>query len=136
MTDDPMTPAAKASVASSCAKHPLDCVARHGVEEERKNSCQEDEEDGFENDPLVVVPKDVADRLQWVQEPDEGGVRAAVIKHTESAKGGVRAAVIKHTESAKGGISMAVSTQIIGKRRSQGSCNQILNEIMKESGQL
>ena len=50
--------------------HLLDGVAGQGVEEHG-------EEEGEKEDrPLVVVPDDVLDRLQRVEEPHEGRVRS------------------------------------------------------------
>ena len=56
--------------------HLLDGVAGQGVEEHGEEEREEDDEDDLEDRPLVVVPDDVPDRLQRVQEPHEGRVRS------------------------------------------------------------
>ena len=55
--------------------HLLDGVAGQGVEEHGEEQGEEDDEDDLEDRPLVVVPDDVPDRLQRVEEPHEGRVR-------------------------------------------------------------
>ena len=55
--------------------HLLDCVSRQSVEEHGEEEGEEDDEDDLEDCPLVVVPDDVPDRLQGVEEPHEGGIR-------------------------------------------------------------
>ena len=67
--------AAAAAAAKSGAKHLLDHVSRHAVEEERNEYDQQEEEDDFEDEPSIVVPQDVTDRLERIQEPDEGRIR-------------------------------------------------------------
>jgi len=44
----------------------LDSVTRNGVEEEQQYDCQGQHSQYFEDGPLVVMPNDVPDRLQWV----------------------------------------------------------------------
>ena len=56
--------------------HLLDGVAGQGVEEHGKEEGEEDDEDDLEDRPLVVVPDDVPDRLQRVEEPHERRVRS------------------------------------------------------------
>ena len=56
--------------------HLLDGVAGQGVEEHGEEQGEEDDEDDLEDRPLVVVPDDVPDRLQRVEEPHEGRVRS------------------------------------------------------------
>ena len=56
--------------------HLLDCVSRQSVEEHGEEEGEEDDEDDLEDRPLVVVPDDVPDRLQRVEEPHEGRVRS------------------------------------------------------------
>ena len=56
--------------------HLLDCVSRQSVEEHGEEEGEEDDEDDLEDCPLVVVPDDVPDRLQGVEEPHEGGIRS------------------------------------------------------------
>ena len=51
--------------------HLLDGVSRQGVEEHGEEEREEDDEDDLEDGPLVVVPDDVPDRLQRVEEPHE-----------------------------------------------------------------
>lgn len=58
-------------------EHPLDRVARDGVEEQQYQDGQPDDDEALDDAPLVVVPDDVPDRLERVQEPHEGRVRAA-----------------------------------------------------------
>lgn len=50
----------------------LDSVTRHWVEEQQQHNCQGQHSQNFEDGPLVVVPHNVPDWLQWVQEPHEG----------------------------------------------------------------
>ena len=59
------------------AEHLLDHVAGQAVEEESNENGKKEEEDRLEDDPAVVVPQDVADRLQRVEEPDERRIRTA-----------------------------------------------------------
>jgi len=72
-----------ASVSSwtSSTKHLLDHVARHAVEEQGDEDYQQQEQDHFEDEPAVVVPEDVADRLKWVQEPDKRRVGSAALNN-------------------------------------------------------
>ena len=56
--------------------HLLDGVAGQGVEEHGEEEGEEDDEDDLEDRPLVVVPDDVPDRLQRVEEPHERRVRS------------------------------------------------------------
>ena len=56
--------------------HLLDGVAGQSVEEHGEEEGEEDDEDDLEDRPLVVVPDDVPDRLQRVEEPHEGRVRS------------------------------------------------------------
>ena len=55
----------------------LDGVAGHVVEEEGQHQRQEHEEQRFDDDPLILMPQDVAQRLERVQEPHERRVRPA-----------------------------------------------------------
>lgn len=64
---------------SSRSEDPLHGVSREGVDEEEDDEDQGGEQEGFQDHPLVVVPDDVADRLEGVQEPDERGIGAAGI---------------------------------------------------------
>ena len=50
----------------------------YGVEEKDEEHGQCKYEDHLEDDPLVVMPDDVANALQWVQEPHERRIRPAV----------------------------------------------------------
>jgi len=59
------------SAAVSSAQHLLDHVARHAVEEQRNEDDQQEEDDDFKDKPTIVMPENVSDRLEWVQEPDE-----------------------------------------------------------------
>ena len=56
--------------------HLLDGVSGQGVEEHGEEEGEEDDEDDLEDRPLVVVPDDVPDRLQRVEEPHERRVRS------------------------------------------------------------
>ena len=49
----------------------LDGVSRHSIEEENQKCCKQCDYQEFENHPLVVVPQNIAQRLQRVQEPHE-----------------------------------------------------------------
>ena len=68
---------AQLSAAVSSAQHLLDHVARHAVEEQRDEQDQQQEEDDFEKKPAIVVPEDVSNGLEWVEEPDKRRVRSA-----------------------------------------------------------
>ena len=57
--------------------HPLNGVPRQRIEEAGKEHNKEDPEDDLDDGPLVVVPDDVADGFNRVQEPHEGGIRPA-----------------------------------------------------------
>ena len=48
------------------SEHILDGVSWDGIEEEEYEEGQEDDEDHLDDGPLVVVPDDVPDGLQWV----------------------------------------------------------------------
>ena len=49
----------------------LDGVAGHGVKEKYNHSAEQERQQRLDDRPLVVVPQDVADRLERVEEPDE-----------------------------------------------------------------
>jgi len=72
------------SLSLSSTKHLLDHVSRHAVEEESDQDDQQKEDDHFEDEPAVVVPEDIADRLEWVQEPNERSVRSTTDRHDTS----------------------------------------------------
>ena len=55
--------------------HLLNGVSGQGIEEHGEEEREEDDEDDLEDRPLVVVPDDVPDRLQRVEEPHERGIR-------------------------------------------------------------
>ena len=61
----------------SGTEHLLDHEAGGAVEEEGKEGGEAEEEEGLEDGPAVLVPDDVADRLERVAEPDERRVGAA-----------------------------------------------------------
>lgn len=65
----------------------LDGVARHGVEEEQEHDGHGQDDEHLEDGPLVVVPHDVADGLERVQEPHEGRVRPAATKGFPFSRG-------------------------------------------------
>ena len=50
----------------SGSKHRLDCVSWDGVEEEKDEESEEEDDDHLHDGPLVVVPDDVPDGLQWI----------------------------------------------------------------------
>ena len=54
----------------------LDSVAGQVVKEQGEEEHEQDEQDGLDDDPLVVVPDDELERLDRVQEPDKGGIWA------------------------------------------------------------
>jgi hypothetical protein len=56
-------------------QHAFDSVARKRIEEEDQKDDQHQPEEDLDDGPLVVVPDDVANGLDGVQEPHEGGVR-------------------------------------------------------------
>ena len=59
---------------SSSPQDALDSVARDGVEEEKQKDGKEEDDNQFDDCPLVVVPNDVADGLQRIEEPHERGI--------------------------------------------------------------
>ena len=59
---------------SSSPQDTLDSVARDGVEEEKQKDGKEEDDNQFDDCPLVVVPDDVADGLQGIQEPHKRGI--------------------------------------------------------------
>lgn len=65
---------AEARVSSS--QQLLDSVTWHRVEKQQQHDCQGQHSQNFEDGPLVVVPHNVPDWLQWVQEPHEGCIRS------------------------------------------------------------
>ena len=67
--------AAAAGDGESGAEHPLDHVSGNAVEEERDEYDEQEEENDLEDQPAIVVPEDVADRLERIEEPDERRVR-------------------------------------------------------------
>jgi len=64
------------SAAVSSTQHLLHHVARHAVEEECDEDDQQEKDDDFQDKPAIVVPEDVSDRLEWVEEPDERRIRS------------------------------------------------------------
>lgn len=65
-------------------QEPLDGVAWNGIEEEQDEKGDGENDKDLQDGPLVVVPHDVADRLERVQQPHERRVRAAVTKVNKS----------------------------------------------------
>lgn len=61
----------------SCSHDLLDSVSWQVVYEEGKEKDEEHKEEYLDDGPLEVVPEYIFDRLHWVQEPNEGGVRSA-----------------------------------------------------------
>ena len=55
----------------------LDRVARQSVEEHGKKEDEEEPKEDLDDGPLVVVPDNVANRLDRVEEPHEGRVWAS-----------------------------------------------------------
>ncbi|KAJ6661168.1 hypothetical protein lerEdw1_015304 [Lerista edwardsae] len=62
----------------------LDHVARHGVEEEAHHDEQQKGQDNLDDEPFVAGADEVPDRLQRVQEPDEGCIRTTVEEKREN----------------------------------------------------
>lgn len=62
---------------ASCSQELLDHVAWHAVEEEGDHDKEQQGQHDFDDEPLVACADEVFDGLEWVQEPDEGRVRAA-----------------------------------------------------------
>ena len=54
---------------------PLDGISGQGVEEEDQEDDEGEPAQDLDDGPLVVVPDDVADRLDRVQEPHERRIR-------------------------------------------------------------
>ena len=54
-----------------CSQHLLDCVSRQRVEKQGNEQGEENEKKDFENGPLVVVPNNVSDGFDWIEEPHE-----------------------------------------------------------------
>ena len=50
----------------SSSEHSFDCVPGDGVEEEKDEEGQEEDDDHLHDGPLVVVPDDVPDWLQRI----------------------------------------------------------------------
>lgn len=59
------------------SEHLLDGVARNGVEEQQQQDGQPEDDQALDDAPLVIVPDDVPDRFERIQEPHERSVRAA-----------------------------------------------------------
>ena len=51
--------------------------SRHIVEKQHKESHNTQEYKCFDNCPLVVLPQNVVQTLQWIHEPHKGAVRPA-----------------------------------------------------------
>jgi hypothetical protein len=62
----------------------FDSVSGHGVEEEDEDGSEEDDDEELDDHPLVVVPQDVAQRLEWVHEPHERRVWATETTHNNN----------------------------------------------------
>ena len=62
------------SACLSRAEDPLDGVTGQSVEEEGEEYDEADPEEDLDDGPLVVVPDDVPNGLDRVQEPHEGRV--------------------------------------------------------------
>ena len=56
-------------------QHSFDRVSRQGIEEEDEEDDEPEPAENLDDGPLVVVPDDVANRLDGVQEPHERRVR-------------------------------------------------------------
>ncbi len=65
-------------------QHALDGVTRERIEEKDQKDDQHQPEKDLDDGPLVVVPDDVANGLDGVQEPHEGGVRPSGNKSKKS----------------------------------------------------
>jgi hypothetical protein len=57
------------------SQHAFDGVTRERIEEENQKDDQHQPEEDLDDGPLVVVPDDIANGLDGVQEPHEGRVR-------------------------------------------------------------
>ena len=71
---------AQLPAAVSSTQHLLHHVARHAVEEQCDEDHQQQEDDDFQEKPAIVVPEDVSNGLEWVEEPDERRVRSAAVQ--------------------------------------------------------
>ena len=58
-------------------QHAFDSVARERIEEKDQKDDQHQPEEDLDDGPLVVVPDDVANGLDGVEEPHEGRVRTS-----------------------------------------------------------
>ena len=75
----------KAEISSTqlSSKNTFHSIAGDGIEEEQKEDGKEGDNDHLDDGPLVVVPDDVLDGLEGVQEPHKGGVRTTVKENHE-----------------------------------------------------
>lgn len=65
---------------SSGSHYFLDGVSGHGVEEQCEQCSQKEHDQGFDDHPLVIVPQDILEGLQWVEKPHKRRVRSTEIK--------------------------------------------------------
>ena len=66
-----------------CTHHLLDHISGHGVEEKGQNNSKEGDNNGFDDDPFVVPPEDISNRLERAQKPYERAVRTARVKQKQ-----------------------------------------------------
>lgn len=57
----------------------LDQIARYGVKEEAQQEEQKTQAKCFQDQPAVVVPQEVSERLHRVHEPDKADVWASIM---------------------------------------------------------
>ena len=65
---------------SSCPDQLLHQVTRHTVQEQAQHHQEQQGQHDLNDQPLVPVADEVSDRFEGAQEPEERGVRAAVIR--------------------------------------------------------
>ena len=75
------------ATSASGPQHLLDQVARNWVEEKAQHEQQQYQPQGFENQPAVVVPDEVAYGLQRAQKPHKTGIRATFGEKEEKEEG-------------------------------------------------
>ena len=56
------------------SQNPFHSIARNCIKKEKEKKGEKEYGDDLEDGPLVVVPDDIADGLEGIEEPHEGGV--------------------------------------------------------------
>lgn len=80
----------------SSSHHPLDRVSGKVVDKEGEEENGAEDEQDLEDGPLEVVPDNVADRLDRIQEPHEGGIRTTTsTRHKIKEKFNIRSITAK-----------------------------------------